>query len=136
MESRVPADVPFGVFLSGGVDSSLVAVLAARRRGGGFPTFSLRFPDRGYDESAFARDVAALIGSVHHELTMDVAAGREAIERVARGMEQTPGEPSRCTGCATVTWWCAGRRRRTGASSAERAARGRCRTEPAKRWPR
>ncbi|OGF24203.1 MAG: asparagine synthase (glutamine-hydrolyzing) [Candidatus Eisenbacteria bacterium RBG_19FT_COMBO_70_11] len=94
VESRVPADVPFGVFLSGGVDSSLVAVLAARRRGGGFPTFSLRFPDRGYDESAFARDVAALIGSVHHELTMDVAAGREAIERFARGMDQPLGDPS------------------------------------------
>ncbi|MEO5616286.1 MAG: asparagine synthetase B, partial [Candidatus Eisenbacteria bacterium] len=52
---RVPGEVPFGVFLSGGVDSSAVAALAARAHTGRFPTYSLRLPDRGYDESAYAR---------------------------------------------------------------------------------
>src|SRR5262249_51686853 len=67
--SRVPDEVPFGVFLSGGVDSGLVATLASRALGRTFPTFSLRMAHRGYDESAFARGVAVAIGAEHHELT-------------------------------------------------------------------
>src|SRR6185436_8130580 len=70
VESRVPGEVPFGVFLSGGVDSSLVASLAARVLGHAFPTFSLRLDHRGYDESGFARAVSQSIGAEHHELTM------------------------------------------------------------------
>lgn len=92
--SRTPDEVPFGVFLSGGVDSGLVSVLAERARGRGFPTFSVRLPDRGYDESAFARAVAASIGSEHHELVMDHAGGEEAIERFACDMDQPIGDPS------------------------------------------
>lgn len=92
--SRVPGDVPFGVFLSGGVDSGLVATLASRALGHAFPTFSLRLPDRGYDESSYARDVARSIGAEHHVLMMDAAAGEEALETFARGMDQPLGDPS------------------------------------------
>ncbi len=91
---RVPGEVPFGVFLSGGVDSSLVAVLAARAHAGRFPTFSLRLPDRGYDESAYARTVAERVGSEHHELTLDAAAGEEALETYAATMDMPLGDPS------------------------------------------
>ena len=94
VESRVPGEVPFGVFLSGGVDSGLVATLAARALGRPFPTFSLRMAHRGYDESGFARAVAESIGSEHHELTMDPASGEEALERYAVGMDQPLGDPS------------------------------------------
>jgi asparagine synthase (glutamine-hydrolysing) len=92
--SRVPAEVPFGVFLSGGIDSGLVATLARRVLGRGFPTFSLRMAHRGYDESGFAREVALAIGADHHELTMDVAAGEEALARYAATMDQPLGDPS------------------------------------------
>jgi len=92
--SRVPAEVPFGVFLSGGIDSGLVATLARRVLGGGFPTFSLRMAHRGYDESSFAREVARTIGADHHELTMDVAAGEEALAGYAATMDQPLGDPS------------------------------------------
>lgn len=91
---RVPGEVPFGVFLSGGVDSSVVAVLAARAHATRFPTFSLRLPDRGYDESAYARTVAEQIGSDHHELTLDAAAGEEALETYAANMDMPLGDPS------------------------------------------
>jgi asparagine synthase (glutamine-hydrolysing) len=92
--SRVPAEVPFGVFLSGGIDSGLVATLARRALGRGFPTFSLRMAHRGYDESGFAREVALAIDADHHELTMDAAAGEEALTRYAATMDQPLGDPS------------------------------------------
>src|SRR5439155_6595326 len=92
--SRVPGEVPFGVFLSGGVDSGLVASLAARALGHPFPTFSLRLAHRGYDESGYARAVAESIGAEHHELTMDAAGGAEALATYAAGMDQPLGDPS------------------------------------------
>ncbi|MGZ3443536.1 MAG: asparagine synthetase B family protein, partial [Polyangia bacterium] len=73
---RLVADVPVGIFLSGGVDSSTVAALAAREHSG-IETFSVSFSDRSFDESRFARRVAAQLGTRHHEeeLSLDEAAG-------------------------------------------------------------
>jgi asparagine synthase (glutamine-hydrolysing) len=92
--SRTPDEVPFGVFLSGGLDSSLVAVLAARAHPGRLPTFSLRLEGRGYDESMYARAVARSIGADHHEETLDAAGGAEALETWAARMDQPLGDPS------------------------------------------
>lgn len=92
--SRVPGEVPFGVFLSGGVDSGLVAVLAARHLKRSFPTFSMRIDHRGYDESAYARRVAESIGAEHHELVMTAREGEEALHMWAAGMDQPLGDPS------------------------------------------
>ena len=93
VESRMPGDVPFGVFLSGGVDSGLVATLAARR-GHRFPVFSMRLAGQGYDETGYARLVAAQIGAEYHEAEMDHADGEEAIETFAAAMDQPLGDPS------------------------------------------
>ena len=93
VESRMPGDVPFGVFLSGGVDSGLVATLAARR-GHRFPVFSMRLAGQGYDETGFARQVANQIGADYHEAVMDHADGAEAIERFAAHLDQPLGDPS------------------------------------------
>ena len=62
------ADVPVGSYLSGGLDSSLVAALGRRVKGDKFCTFSIRFEDAEYDETPFQRSVAALIGSDHREV--------------------------------------------------------------------
>jgi asparagine synthase (glutamine-hydrolysing) len=62
------ADVPVGCYLSGGLDSSLVAALGRIVKGERFCTFSLRFEDAEYDETPFQRAVADRIGSDHREI--------------------------------------------------------------------
>jgi asparagine synthase (glutamine-hydrolysing) len=76
---RLDADVPLGVFLSGGVDSSLVACFARRHRPD-LRTYTVRIPDARYDESAHAEAVAAHLGTWH--TTLQVAA-RPAEDLVA-----------------------------------------------------
>jgi len=68
---RLEADVPLGCFLSGGIDSSLVTLLAKRHKPD-VSTFTVRMPDPRYDESAFASTVAERLGTRHH--TLDVSA--------------------------------------------------------------
>src|ERR1041384_415395 len=70
---RLRSDVPVGVLLSGGIDSSVVASLAAQLSGTRIKTFTLGFLEaegalQGYDESATARRTAEYLGSEHHEL--------------------------------------------------------------------
>src|SRR5690606_27651878 len=68
---RLEADVPLGCFLSGGVDSSLVAMMASRHIDR-LRTVCLRMPDARYDESPYAEHVAAHLGTDH--LTVDASA--------------------------------------------------------------
>lgn len=71
------ADVPVGSYLSGGLDSSLVAALGLEAKGEKFCTFSLRFEDAEYDETTFQREVVARLGTDHRELCVsrrDIAA--------------------------------------------------------------
>ena len=69
VEQCMVSDVPLGVFLSGGVDSSAVAGIAARLRGRQrLDTFSLGFVEPTYDERAHARSVARHFGTAHHEV--------------------------------------------------------------------
>ena len=67
VRSHLVADVPIGVFLSGGLDSSLVAAIAQRQSGAPLETFTIGFGGGG-DERSYAREVAAHIGSQHREL--------------------------------------------------------------------
>jgi asparagine synthase (glutamine-hydrolysing) len=64
------ADVPVGSYLSGGLDSSLVAALGLRAKGDRFQTFSLRFEDAEYDETEYQRLMARQLGSEHHEVVV------------------------------------------------------------------
>jgi asparagine synthase (glutamine-hydrolysing) len=80
------ADVPVGSYLSGGLDSSLVASLGLRAKGSQFNTFSLRFEDAEYDETSYQRQMAAFLGSEHHEIVVsrgDIAAAFPDVVRHA-----------------------------------------------------
>jgi asparagine synthase (glutamine-hydrolysing) len=71
VERCLDADVPVGVFLSGGVDSSLVAALAARIRPG-IPAFSLGFAEADFSELPYARRVAEHLRLDHHVVTIGI----------------------------------------------------------------
>ncbi len=64
------ADVDVGSYLSGGLDSSLIATLGLAAKGSGFQTFSLRFADAEYDEGSFQRLMSAKLGTTHHEIVV------------------------------------------------------------------
>ncbi len=66
---RMEADVPMGAFLSGGVDSSLVAAFMQKCSSRPVQTFTVGFGDSRFDESSAAREVANILGTSHHELS-------------------------------------------------------------------
>jgi asparagine synthase (glutamine-hydrolysing) len=68
VDMRLHADVPVGVFLSGGVDSSLVAAIASKELGNTIDTFSIKFTEAEFDESKYAQEVANILGTKHHTL--------------------------------------------------------------------
>ncbi len=94
VERRLVSDVPLGAFLSGGVDSSAIAALAARATDGRVSTFTMGFDDRdGFDERPFARQMAAHIGADHHEYEVRADAV-ELIERLVWHHDQPFGDSS------------------------------------------
>jgi asparagine synthase (glutamine-hydrolysing) len=81
VKRRLVADVPLGLFLSGGLDSSIVTALAAGH--GPVKSFSIGFPETAYDERAHAQAVARHIGTEHHFLEVqpeDFALLEQAVE--------------------------------------------------------
>jgi asparagine synthase (glutamine-hydrolysing) len=68
VRAHLLADVPVGVLLSGGVDSAVLAALAAQETSGPLHTFTIGFEERSFDERADARRVAERYGTNHHEL--------------------------------------------------------------------
>jgi asparagine synthase (glutamine-hydrolysing) len=90
--SRLVSDVPLGVFLSGGLDSSTVAAIAAKR--GALDTFSIGFTEQSFDESHYARRVAEHIGSRHHERILTGDAMPALVPRLAEMMDEPLGDAS------------------------------------------
>ena len=68
---RLMADVPLGMFLSGGIDSSAVAAIMARQIDRPIETFSVAFADRRFSELDYARQVARAVGANSHEIVID-----------------------------------------------------------------
>ena len=68
---RLMSDVPLGMFLSGGIDSSAIAALMARMIDRPLQTFSVAFKDRAFNELEYARQVARAIGADAHEIVID-----------------------------------------------------------------
>lgn len=78
------SDVPLGMWLSGGIDSSTILHYAAEASGAPLKTFSISFQGRSFDETSYIRKVAAKYGTEHEELDLNVHTGLpEAIEEFA-----------------------------------------------------
>ncbi|AMV36007.1 asparagine synthase (glutamine-hydrolyzing) [Planctomyces sp. SH-PL62] len=89
------SDVPLGVFLSGGVDSSSVAAaLCEVEPAATVHTFSIGFEDPSFDESAHARAVAEFLGTDHHERTFSVDQVLELLPQVAAWLDEPFGDAS------------------------------------------
>ncbi|GJM25291.1 MAG: asparagine synthetase B [Phycisphaerae bacterium] len=87
---RRHADVPLGAFLSGGVDSSIIATHLAECTPGKVSTFSVGYEgQRAYDETKFARQMANHIGSDHHELSVTA---NDVVELISEMLDHL-GEP-------------------------------------------
>lgn len=92
---RLMSDVPLGVFLSGGVDSSSVAASVVRQRpASSVKTFSIGFEEKSYDESSVARRVAEHLGTEHHERVFTSDAMRDVLPQVSALLDEPFGDAS------------------------------------------
>ena len=96
VERRLVSDVPLGVFLSGGIDSSAVAAAMHALLGSGdrIQTFSMDFSDLTYDESQHARSVATFLGCKHHTQTVDANTLLNALPAVSRFVDEPLADAS------------------------------------------
>lgn len=86
---RLKCDVPFGTFLSGGVDSSIVTAIAQKNATQNINSFSIGFKEKSHNEAEFAKQVADKLGTNHHEF---IVSEKEAIQLVPEVLSSY-GEP-------------------------------------------
>ncbi len=79
---RLMSDVPLGMFLSGGVDSSAIAALMKRMRTEPVKTFAVGYHEAAYSELSYARRVSEVIGTEHHEVVVDMEDFFNALPRL------------------------------------------------------
>jgi asparagine synthase (glutamine-hydrolysing) len=91
---QMEADVPVGVFLSGGIDSSAIAALAQAHSGKTIKTFSIGFEDSNYDESSYAKNVADHIGSDHTGITVPETKVLDVIKKMPMIYSEAFADPS------------------------------------------
>ncbi len=95
VKRRLMSDVPLGIFLSGGIDSSAVAALAARHTPvGALQTFSIGFNEKSFDESAYAALMARRLGTDHHHQTLDLDKSAALLPELASRLDEPLGDSS------------------------------------------
>ena len=93
VRAHLVADVPVGVLLSGGIDSSALTALASELTPGRVSTFSIGFEERSFDELELARLVARRYGTDHHELVVRPDAA-ELLPRIVAAYDEPSGDSS------------------------------------------
>jgi len=88
VKDHMLADVPVGLFLSGGLDSSLLLALASDVSEEPLSTFSVGFGDTSVDETNYARQVAEGAGARHHELRVAATEGLSVLPYIVQEMDQ------------------------------------------------
>jgi asparagine synthase (glutamine-hydrolysing) len=79
---RLMSDVPLGVFLSGGVDSSAIAAIVKRTASGSVKTFAVGYDDQRFSELSYAAQAARAIGTEHHEVVIGMQDFFDALPRL------------------------------------------------------
>jgi asparagine synthase (glutamine-hydrolysing) len=91
---RLVSDVPLGVLLSGGIDSSMVTALAVRASSETVKTFSIAFAESSFDESQYARRVAQFLGTDHHEERFSATLAANLVGEIGAWMDEPMSDPS------------------------------------------
>src|SRR5882724_6608074 len=91
---RLVSDVPLGVLLSGGLDSSVVTALAVRASSETVKTFSISFAESSFDESKYARAVAKFLGTDHHEERFSASLAANLVAEIGSWMDEPFADPS------------------------------------------
>lgn len=92
---RLISDVPLGVFLSGGIDSSTILALATQHRPANLlETFTIGFEERSFDESDYAREVAQAFGTQHRDRICSLAQMRDLSAGVLQRLDEPLGDAS------------------------------------------
>ncbi len=85
---RLIADVPVGIFLSGGIDSSALVALATRASGVPVHTFTVTFDEERYSEATYAAEVARRYGSEHHDVRLPAEEAMKSFGDAVRALDQ------------------------------------------------
>ena len=88
------SDVPVGVLLSGGIDSSSIAACMVDAYEGTVESFSVAYEERSFDESQYAREVAAKLGTRHRELRVTSGMAADLVPNIADVLDEPLGDAS------------------------------------------
>ena len=91
---RMVSDVPLGVLLSGGIDSSTVTALAVLASTETVRTFSISFAEASFDESSYARAVAKYLNTDHHEERFSADLAANLVGEIGAWMDEPSSDPS------------------------------------------
>ena len=94
VKSRLISDVPLGIFLSGGIDSSTIAYFAQKNSSRPIKTFSIGFAEKSFDESKWARLVAKRLGTEHYERIFSLGEIRNLIQLVFNKLDEPLADAS------------------------------------------
>ena len=92
VKQQLMGEVPIGIYLSGGLDSSVVCALVKQHLPGSLHTFSVAFDIRAESELPFARQVAEYLGTEHHEVIVKEAEVLKEIEKIVWHYDEPPGD--------------------------------------------
>jgi asparagine synthase (glutamine-hydrolysing) len=93
-ESRLVSDVPLGVFLSGGIDSSTIVAIMSELTPGNVNTFSVHFPEKTFSEEPYSTLVARGFRTQHHVLTADKPSMYQALLTLADHLDEPVADPA------------------------------------------